>query len=379
MDRVIPLSWFTPANTGHADEKSHFSVVRGLNEAMGWQPRDALHVDKLDNVSFDVLIKAMAAKKSWSSLREADGTPKVEKCMAYLGKVAGLHTIWHRIDRGIPYEDRGVVNTKFSTNKAAYGKPSGEKMKTFDHVNDRWEKVQERLADITADPGPCGVIATIYVYGYVLRIGEIINTTIEDDGVHNHLNLFTGTWNIRMHKNANSDDPPRELTLPQDLCYQLMGRVSRNRPHWLLHRDGVPLPDDGMPSDWPLAMTNQELRTSYTTWLINDSGYDDYTQDHWHKVLGHKRPTALAHYNAGPVPIPVTINPPPQPEPQSEPEPQPKPETRSVETQTTNPPIQMTAEDLKRELDTLTATFLQLVNKQFERYLSASSASQTEA
>lgn len=162
-----------------------------------------------------------------------------------------------------------------------------------DSLVEEWESLQPKLVELGKESSVVGIIARIFSYGYVLRVGEIFTTRIkEDNGKDNYLDLENCIWYVRNQKNGLA----KTFKVHQELCDSLKGLTSE----WLLCKaDGSKfspscqrLPYHG----WKLA-SNTDIRKSYETWNCANKDRSESEKEKWHEILGHSRNTVKAYYD----------------------------------------------------------------------------------
>ncbi len=140
------------------------------------------------------------------------------------------------------------------------------------------------------------LVAHIYSRGYVLRIGEVYNTSVVPIPGYNHLDLDTGQWTIKMHKNQARGE--RQFKVDQETLATIKGFVNP-RCSFLIHKSTMKpytvqtLAKIGL-TDLP---SNSQLRNSYEQWNWYESNRSREEQLHWSiNVLGHSHQTVLGFY-----------------------------------------------------------------------------------
>lgn len=165
---------------------------------------------------------------------------------------------------------------------------------------DDWDTAKAVLKKMSSRSGRIGIIALVYSYGYVLRISELYNTVLVDDGVHNFLDLDNCRWTVRMYKgdksNSTNSRPPRVFDVYAELCDEIKKRC--NSKYLLSKSKGsLPYTTCRMPDDWDYHMNCIDLRKSYETWNLQYSNRELDEIKHWNYILGHKPQTVASHYN----------------------------------------------------------------------------------
>ena len=163
---------------------------------------------------------------------------------------------------------------------------------------DPWDLTLSKLYDAAAN---CSndfgrMVANIYSKGYLLRVGEIYNTATVPLPGYNHLDLDTGIWTIKMHKNQARGD--RQFKIDEETLTIIKGFVNPKCP-FLIHKSTMKpyviqtLAKIGL-TDLPC---NSQLRNSYEQWNWYESGRSRDEQMHWSvNVLGHSQQTVMGFY-----------------------------------------------------------------------------------
>lgn len=159
-----------------------------------------------------------------------------------------------------------------------------------------WTEIQPKLAAAADRYTVVGKIAAIFSYGYVLRVGEIFNTRIDKrDGYYNYLDLDECVWHVINQKNGK----PKTFDVEGRLCKFLKGG---NLGVWLLGKANgeqyAPASHILKSHKWKFP-SNNDLRKSYETWNINDSGRAPQEIEYWNMVLGHSSNVAHDYYDQG--------------------------------------------------------------------------------
>ena len=166
-----------------------------------------------------------------------------------------------------------------------------------------WSDVYNKLHDASINcPNKFGRIVSIcFKHGYVLRVGEIYNTsTTPIDGM-NYLDLTNHEWNITIHKNVSRGS--RKFTITKEFVDELTPLLSPHCP-LLIHKSTL------MPytvqtlavldlNDLP---SNSQMRNSYEEWNWSESGRSREEQIYWSvNVLGHSENTVMSYYTSNKV------------------------------------------------------------------------------
>jgi hypothetical protein len=162
------------------------------------------------------------------------------------------------------------------------------------------------------------IICTCYKYGYVMKLGEIINTTTKDDGIHNFLDLDNKKWYIRIHKNVRIGS--REFSVSdefvQEISEYLFGDLLIGKSNGKYYGGGAPrtLKYYGIND-----ITNADIRNS---WIQNSANTDD-------PLTIDEVPMIMLYSKSVPAPAPAPA-PAPEPEPTPTPAPEPAPEPTKI-------------------------------------------------
>lgn len=289
-EKIIPFSYYDslPDDKGYkaATLKQYKSRVRQLNIGMKWVPHDAVHFDKYNKFYKQII--------EWTpSHRASLNSP--DKVKTYLKGICSMMTA---VNDG---NKRHVFGLKVN----ALGddmKPEQEveQFKQDDHM---WPNVVEKLTEMSVqDSGNITInkctVALIFSYGYVLRVAELFNTGINDnDECDNYLDLDDCEWTINVHKNASSQGS-RTFNVVPDLCAELKKRLVGKK--WLLP---TPTGISYCPGKHYLKtigwdyFNNRDLRKSFETWNMHDSGHTKDEQEQWNYILGHHPLTVDKYYD----------------------------------------------------------------------------------
>ncbi len=112
---------------------------------------------------------------------------------------------------------------------------------------------------------------------------------MNDDGVHNFLDLDNNVWTVRIQKNGTI----KKFNVNPALCKSLP------RGSWLLRKkDGEPFSKSARSlkyHKWSLE-SNNIMRKSYETWNAHKSGRSPEEKLKWNIILGHTKTTADDYY-----------------------------------------------------------------------------------
>ena len=264
---------------------NYLSVLRTVNKHYNWDP-DVIYYDRLNDKA-EQIAKFIFRKY------------KISNTAQYRQKVSAISSLMSRTGFGEYHKFRLMI-------KNADVLLSVADTSTDSDIID-WNVLQPQLAELGKEHTIRGIIARIFSYGYVLRVGEIFSTRIDlDNGQDNYLDLVNCKWYIRKQKNGTA----KTFDVDPELCNSLKQQFKYIGMTWLLSKvDGAKygvschrLPYHG----WSLP-SNTDIRKSYETWNRNKSDRTEEEQLKWHKILGHSRNVVDVHYNK------------PEPEPALEP------------------------------------------------------------
>ena len=167
-----------------------------------------------------------------------------------------------------------------------------------------WTDLVEKLRKISTsktDPR-FKVLATIYKYGYVLRINSIYLTNFKHkSSSHNHLDLDTGIWTIN-HAKVNV----QTFSVPRELCIELKSIVTEFpdlfQEGWILpKKNGKMYGKNSGISQLTPWITHKlpnciDCRKSFETWHWYKSGCDLEKVEQMSTILDHTKTTAIVHY-----------------------------------------------------------------------------------
>ncbi len=138
-------------------------------------------------------------------------------------------------------------------------------------------------------------VLTIYIHGFPIRLGEIVNTSIHDDGKLNYLDLQNLTWYIR--KDFTKNRTARQFEITQELADELKGHIHK-KGRLVCRRSG-----GGFTSNITLKSLDincfkiTEIRNSYETMNLSRTDIDDKAKFAIsNNVLGHSTSVAFANY-----------------------------------------------------------------------------------
>jgi len=260
--------------------KNYRATLNKVNEHFGWD-QDVIHYDKMNGMAKEIaeFIKQKWDIKNYDTLKQKLSGLSSLMTRTGFGRDHCISTLRHNADKHV------LVETKLKVQNIP-----------------EWTKLQKELAEHAAgnQNSVTGIIAKIFSYGYVLRVKEIFETTLVDDGIHNFLDLDKHKWLIRNQKNKRI----KEFPVPAAMCSGFSGK-------WLLKKaNGEPYKRTARTlkyHGWTLP-NNHDIRKSYETWNCHDSGRNEDERKLWHYILGHSPNTVKAYYDQQalvPVPAPV--------------------------------------------------------------------------
>jgi hypothetical protein len=281
----------------------YLSTVRKINKLMGW-PTNFIHIDLINN-NLTTLIERFVAsissdKPELRAHNQLCGAVKIFRC----------------------YADATLFGRAVSKLKGGTGE-------LFDHWTGLKSRLETLAKELDDDPGSArGLIALVFSFGYVLRVGEIFKTRYSDDGINNYLDLFTCKWTVRQHKTQgptlvdengvidNSERIVRVFAVDPYLCellfYYYLKQPIGTRSPWMLHKKNKDEPYASGSMDccnWPADLgTNDQCRESFETWNRNHAGHTADEVEQWHYILGHGATEVDKYYDMGPDAVPTRSN-----------------------------------------------------------------------
>jgi hypothetical protein len=167
-----------------------------------------------------------------------------------------------------------------------------------------WTDLVEKLSKISiskTDPR-FRVLASIYKYGYVLRIGSIYLTNFKQQSEsYNHLDLDSGIWTINHGKVR-----VQSFSVPRELCIELKSIVTEFpdlfQEGWILpKKNGKMYGKNSGISQLTPWITHKlpnciDCRKSFETWHWYNSGCDLEKVEQMSTILDHTKTTAIVHY-----------------------------------------------------------------------------------
>ncbi len=249
--------------------RNYRTILNKINDHYGWD-QDVIYYDRLEEHSKEL---PDVMKEIWN----------VTSIAMLKQKLSGISSLMTRTRFGSKHKVKAVIRTADRLQNI-------QVQRALQPVPD-WETVVlPKLKEASVNNDVCGIIARIFSYGYVLRVGEIFTTRLIDDGISNFLDLDNHKWIVRNQKNRKV----KEFEVDADLCKSIP------RGMWLLRKS------DGQPysrccrnlgyHDWSLP-SNNTIRKSYETWNFNKSKRDEEERNAWHNILGHCPEVAEDYYN----------------------------------------------------------------------------------
>jgi hypothetical protein len=271
LNRVVHLDTIEDGFRSGRTLSNYRAILNKINNHYGWDI-DTIHYDEMSRNAKEIaeILKKEYALRNHESLKQKLGSLSSLMTRTKLGDEHGIKQL----------HSDAVKLVKIDTVAAKWDVP--------DWIND----LHPKLVALGNDGDRIkNIIAKIYGYGYVMRIGTLFDTKLVDDGITNFLDLKNCIWHIRHQKNGEV----MEFDVNPKLCKELAtGRT------WLLAKQ------DGRPYNraakilkyhkWDLADC-ATIRKSFETWNVQQSGNSLETQLKWHKILGHSRRTVLSWYN----------------------------------------------------------------------------------
>lgn len=322
-------------NKSAGSMNTYCNAIRSLNKSMGWVKaggeQTVIYYDRMNDQA-DQIYRMAVCGEGW---RECLGKP-----FTFKNKIAPFTTLMRAYDnsdfshkkdeRFITLVER-ITERTLPPDQEPRSRSESPPPEPCFVPNARWEVTLPRLKELAKNDDAVGRIALVYSYGYVLRIGELHRTKFVDDPLYNFLDLSNCVWTVRYFKGDKDHLPIRRpfkvFDVDQELCDILMAYYDNDDNPFLIHKSfGDPYDSHKMPTSWPL-QNCQELRRSYETWNINDSGRQASEIREWNRILGHTPYTVSKYYNrpeefTESEPEPMSES---DPDPDTEPEPEPKP------------------------------------------------------
>ncbi len=262
--------------------RTYLTVLNTVNDAMGWD-RGVIWFDLLIQHK-DQICDVLKAKYKISNLKTLKNK---------LNAISSLmtRTRFEETDHDFKQMIR-LLDTQPLT---FTDKPNTE-------VIPKWLELKAKLKDVGQGcSSVTTIVAKIFSYDYVLRVNELFDTRLVDDGQFNYLDLDNCQWTIRMQKNGKFI----KFEVNPDLCQELKP-LTAGRAWLLCKQDGNPY---GVTArclsyhKWCLP-ENRIIRKSYETWNMIDSGRDLIEVKKWNEILGHSHLTAKDFYVVKPEPEP---------------------------------------------------------------------------
>lgn len=261
--------------------KNYVSTLNCVNKHYGWES-DIIYFDRMNEKAKE--ISEFIYQKY-----------KISNTAQFRQKMSALSSLMTRTK----FQPDGKHIISMMVNNA--GKFLSVADTTLESEIEDWETLRPKLVELGKQNTICGLIARIFSYGYVLRVGEIFETRVDADaanGTDNYLDLDGCMWYIRKKKNGIE----KTFNVDPELCQSLKDNCSRRSlpAIWLLSKNNgnkygpasQRLPYHG----WSLA-SNADIRKSYETWNRHNSGRTENEKTKWHTILGHNKSTVKEYYD----------------------------------------------------------------------------------
>ena len=168
--------------------------------------------------------------------------------------------------------------------------PKEREIMPWDNMVDELKKYRSNIANNNGYN-----VLTIYIHGFPVRLGEIVHTSIIDDGKLNYLDLPNLTWYIR--KDFTKNRMARQFEITQELADDLKGHIHK-KGRLVCRRSG-----GGFTSNITLKSLDincfkiTEIRNSYETMNLSRTDIDDKAKFAIsNNILGHSTSVAFANY-----------------------------------------------------------------------------------
>lgn len=250
--------------------RSYFGMIDKINRHYGWEEK-IVHYDLIADRARDI----MELLKQWYHVPN----PKVLK--EKLSKISGVMT------RCIGHEDH-VIKSLIRNMDREVPTESGWSTLRVDEVPE-WTELQPKLTALASTDSVPGIVALVYSYGYVFRVGQLFDTLVnEDDGVHNYWDTYNSIWKMRIQKNRTEIDVDVDRELSDRFQYY---------QGWLLAKaNGAQYSSKTLTDHHWTLPENRIIRKSYETWNHTQSGRDLEEITKWNNWLGHSHVTSKDYY-----------------------------------------------------------------------------------
>lgn len=248
-------------------------ILNKVNRYFGWEP-DKVYYDRLNDRKEEV---AECCLKQWK-----------------IGNINHLQSIMRILSSLMTRTGFGDRHAMRSYSRSLHRIMTVPTRPAKSDVPD-WTVIQPKLAAVRDVTTIGGRVAAIFSYGYVLRVGELFDTKLVDDGegFHNYLDLDGCVWHIVNQKNGK----PKSFDVNPDLCKFLK---DGNLGTWLLGKNNGQKYSRASHllknHRWKFP-SNNDLRKSYETWNIHDSGRTPEEVSAWSTILGHRDNTVDDFYD----------------------------------------------------------------------------------
>lgn len=257
------------------------SKLKRVNQLLDLEPHNVIHTKAYVDQFSKICHKLLTQKgKQGGQIKSKD------ELTAYVGTIVGAVT---RTLNGEPNPLKELY-AQLRVSDIPNAKPE------FDA--DPWDVTLEKLNHAKVNcPNPFGrLVATIYSYGYVLRVGEIFNTAVKHISGYNWLDLDTGIWMIVNHKNQSKG--VRKFVVDRNLITEIRKFVNPKCPY-LIHKTTMePYYTQTLAcidlTDLPCC---SQLRNSFEQFNWHQSRRSRQEKLYWSvDVLGHSEQTVHGHY-----------------------------------------------------------------------------------
>lgn len=259
------------------------SILKRTNELMSYEPVFDVHEDKYVQ-NFELVCNRMLSSGLAKSKTDL---------LSKLNSIVGIIT---RFKKDPSELRQKIMELKLDTTKELPdaqpqndARPWSEMLKIFQHEIDN---NKNRFAKI---------MCVCFKHGYVLRCGEIFNTTTAlgfPKSAGNYLDINSKQWTINEHKTA-ADVPTRKFPVTAEFIAELRKYIEV--PEFLLiYKSNFSAYSTALLKSIDIdSFTNNEARNSYEEWNWRNSGRTLAEKRFWsEKVLGHSEQVAKQFYTA---------------------------------------------------------------------------------
>lgn len=277
MDRQINIMELQSTFPKQSTFENYRTILNSVNKNFGWET-NVIYYDRMNNMAREI------ADYIYSNY-------KITNTAHYKQKMSALSSLMTRSKFGEDHLLKTMVCNANELLSVANNK--------IQQDIESWETLQPKLAELGKERSIRGIIAKIFSYGYVLRVGEIFETRIDaDNDIDNYLDLDNGKWYIRKQKNGTQ----KTFSVDKELCDYLNTNCKQRcfGAVWLLSKANGTKYLKGchrLPyHDWNLPC-NSDIRKSYETWNRHESGRTEEEKLKWHEILGHTIGTVQTFYD----------------------------------------------------------------------------------